>query len=64
MKLKLIVQKIFVRAKIFFGIPLFFDYAMADGIFEILKKARNGIVNLAGKTEKNADDFQLSLFPQ
>ncbi len=38
LKLKIMVQKIFILSKRFFGIPTFFNYAMADGIFELLKK--------------------------
>jgi len=37
LKLKIMVQKIFILSKRFFGVPTFFNYAMADGIFELLK---------------------------
>lgn len=65
LKLKLCVQKIFILSKRFFGVPTFFQYAMADGIAQLLKKARTGIEKLKfkGKTGNSADDFQLSLFP-
>jgi hypothetical protein len=65
LKLKLCVQKIFILSKRFFGVPTFFQYAMADGIAELLNKARTGIesVKFKGKTGSSADDFQLSLFP-
>jgi hypothetical protein len=65
LKLKLCVQKIFILSKRFFGVPTFFQYAMADGIFELLKKARTGIekIKFKGKTGSSSDDFQLSLFP-
>ena len=65
LKLKVAVQKIFILSKRFFGVPTFFQYAMADGIFELLKKARTGIeeIRFKGKTGNSADDFQLSLFP-
>lgn len=63
LKLKIMVHKIYVSAKRFFGIPVFYNYAMADGIFELLKNARSGIINFKGKTGKNHDSFQLSLFP-
>ncbi len=33
LKLKLMVEKVFILSKHFFGIPTFFNYAMADGIF-------------------------------
>lgn len=66
LKLKLCVQKIFILSKRFFGVPTFFQYAMADGIFELLKKARTGIekIKFKGKTGSSSDDFQLSLFPE
>ena len=66
LKLKVAVQKIFILSKRFFGVPTFFQYAMTDGIFELLKKARTGIeeIRFKGKTGNSADDFQLSLFPE
>ena len=64
LKLKIMVQKIFILSKRFFGVPTFFNYAMADGIFELLKTARTGLKNnLIGKTGPPHTDFQLSLFP-
>jgi hypothetical protein len=55
LKLKVMVQKIFILSKRFFGIPTFFNYAMAYGIFELLKKSSIGI-----KTEyKGENRFQL-----
>ena len=65
LKLKVAVQKIFILSKRFFGVPSFFQYAMADGIFELLKKSRTGIeVKFKGKTGNSSVDFQLSLFPE
>jgi len=66
LKLKVAVQKIFILSKRFFGVPTFFQYAMADGICELLKKARTGIeeIKFKGKTGNSSDDFQLSLFPE
>lgn len=66
LKLKLCVQKFFILSKHFFGVPTFFQYAMADGIFELLKKARTGIeeIRFKGKSGSSPDDFQLSLFPE
>jgi hypothetical protein len=58
------VQKIFILSKRLFGVPTFFNYAMADGIFELLKTAKFGIIMFKGRTGKNYDDFQLSLFPE
>ena len=66
LKLKVAVQKIFILSKRFFGVPTFFQYAMADGICELLKKARTGIeeIKFKGKTGNSSGDFQLSLFPE
>lgn len=65
LKLKVAVQKIFILSKRFFGVPTFFQYAMADGITELLKKAKNGIETIAfkGKTGNSPHNIQLSLFP-
>lgn len=64
LKLKIMVQKIFILSKRFFGIPTFFNYAMADGIFELLKKTITGIeITFAGKTGIKSDQIQLALFP-
>ena len=61
LKLKLMVQKVFILSKRFFGIPTFYHYAMADGIFELLKKSNTGIFN--NKNDNSAGSFILSLFP-
>lgn len=64
LKLKVMVQKIFILSKRFFGIPTFFNYAMADGIFELLKKTTTGInVGYLGRTGIKTDQIQLDLFP-
>ena len=60
---EIIVQKIFMLSKRFFDVPAFFNYAMADGIFELLKNTKNGIFDFKDRIGKNFDDFQLSLFP-
>jgi len=64
LKLEVMVQKIFILSKRLFGVPTFYNYAMADGIYELLKTTRSGITNLKGKTGINYDDYQLSLFPE
>ena len=64
LKLKVMVQKIFILSKRFFEVPTFFNYAMADGIFELLKSSKDGIgVKFKGKTGGKHQEFQLSLFP-
>lgn len=65
LKLRIMVQKIFILSKRFFGIPSFFNYAMADGIFELLKKDNSALTNVAykGKTGISSDVIQLELYP-
>ena len=62
LKLKIMVEKIFILSKRFFGIPNFFNYAMADGIFNLLKRTFTGIASEI-KVGKSPPDFQLTLFP-
>ena len=45
LKLKVMLQKIYILSKRHFGRPTFYNYAMADGIFELLKTTRYGIIN-------------------
>ncbi len=62
--LKLMVQRIFILSKRFFGVPSFFNYAMADGIYELLKTSHTGLKAIFhGKTGPPYQDVQLSLFP-
>ena len=61
LKLRLMVQKVFILSKRFFGIPTFFNYAMADGIFELLKKSNTGIS--PPQNDNPAQNIVLSLFP-
>jgi len=63
LKLKIMVKKIFILSKRFFGVPSFYNYAMADGISELLKKTRTGIIEFKGRDGPIYDGFQLSLFP-
>jgi len=64
-KLKIMVQKIFILSKRFFGIPTFFNYAMADGIAELLKKDNIALQDISykGKTGISSDVIQLDLYP-
>ncbi|MEW6420013.1 MAG: hypothetical protein AB1480_18175 [Nitrospirota bacterium] len=55
-KLKLLIERIFLVSKRFFGVPSFFNYAVADGIFNLLYPDKTA---LKGKSN-NIDDFQLS----
>jgi hypothetical protein len=63
LKLSIMVQKVFVLSKRFFGIPTFFNYAMADGIYELLKHTKRGVTNFIGKRGIDYQNYQLSLFP-
>jgi len=54
-KLKLLIERIFLVSNRFFGVPSFFNYAIADGIYNLLYPDKTA---LKGKP-KNADDFQL-----
>jgi hypothetical protein len=62
-KLRIMVQKIFILSKRFFGVPSFYNYAMADGIFELLKHSKQGLIGFKGRIGPPHDTFQLSLFP-
>jgi hypothetical protein len=63
LKLKIMVQKIFILSKRFFGVPSFYNYAMADGIFELLKHSKQGLIEFRSRIGPHHDKFQLSLFP-
>jgi hypothetical protein len=54
-KLKLLIERIFLVSKRFFGVPSFFNYAIADGIFNLLFPDKTA---LKGKSN-HTDDFQL-----
>lgn len=55
-KLKLLIERIFLVSKRFFGVPSFFNYAIADGIYNLLFPDK---VALKGIKPNNIDDFQL-----
>ncbi len=56
LKLKMLVERIFILSKRFFGVPSFFNYAIADGIFNVLYPDKTA---LRGIKENGFDDFQL-----
>jgi len=64
LKMKLMKEKIFILSKRFFGVPSFYNYAIADGIYELLKYTWTGIENIKTKIGITLDSFQLSLFPE
>ena len=55
-KLKMLVERIFIVSKRFFGVPSFFNYAIADGIFNLLYPDKTA---LQGIKPNGLDDFQL-----
>ena len=42
-KLKMLIERIFLVSKRFFGVPSFFNYAIADGIFNLSATGRSAI---------------------
>jgi len=55
LKLKILVERIFLVSKRFFGVPSFFNYAIADGLYNLLFPDKRGLKLKTNKT----DDFQL-----
>jgi hypothetical protein len=56
MKLKMLVERIFLVSKRFFGVPSFFNYAIADGIYNMLFPDKTALQGIKPNT---IDDFQL-----
>lgn len=56
LKLKMLVERIFLVSRRFFGVPSFFNYAIADGIFNLLFPDKTALRGLKAST---IDDFQL-----
>jgi hypothetical protein len=54
-KLKLLVERIFLVSKQFFGVPSFFHYVIADGLYNLLFPDKTGMKVKSNKIE----DFQL-----
>lgn len=59
LRLKMFMQRIYLVSKRFFGVPTFFNYAIADGLYNLLFSHKGGI-HTVQRTEK--PEFQLS-FP-
>ena len=55
-KLKMLVERIFILSKRFFGVPSFFNYAIADGIFNLLYPHKTAF---RGIKQNSFDDFQV-----
>ena len=56
LRLKMLTQRIDLVSKRFFGVPTFFNYAIADGLYNLLFADKTGINNVI-KTKK--PEFQL-----
>jgi hypothetical protein len=56
LKLKMLVERIYLVSKRFFGVPTFFNYAIVDGLYKLLFPDKTGIRSLP--KNKNPD-FQL-----
>ena len=57
LRLKMLVERIYLVSKRFFGVPTFFNYAIADGLYNLLFPDKTGIKETA-KAKK--PEFQLS----
>jgi hypothetical protein len=55
-KLRLLEERVFLVSKRFFGVPSFFNYAIADGIYNLLFPDKTA---LRGLSSTGPDDFQL-----
>jgi hypothetical protein len=58
LKLKVLVERIYLVSKRFFGVPTFFNYAMADGLYNLLFPDRTGINGSLQKAKR--PEFQLT----
>ena len=56
LRLKMLMQRIYLVSKRFFGVPTFFNYAIADGLYNLLFADKTGINNVI-TTKK--PEFQL-----
>jgi hypothetical protein len=58
LKLKVLVERIYLVSKRFFGVPTFFNYAMADGLYNLLFPDKTGINKTVPKAKR--PEFQLT----
>jgi hypothetical protein len=57
LKLKMLMERIYLVSKRFFGVPTFFNYAVADGLYNLLFPDKTGI---KGAQKAKRPDFQFS----
>lgn len=60
LKLRIMMQKIFILSQRFFRVSSFCNYAMADGIYELLRHSKQGIIGFKSRIGSALDTFQLS----
>lgn len=53
------MEKILIMSNRFFGVPSFFNYAIADGIYNLLASDKTGINFIKNKSLNNTNTFQL-----
>jgi len=58
LKLKVLVERVYLVSKRFFGVPTFFNYAMADGLYNLLFPDRTRINGSLQKAKR--PEFQLT----
>jgi hypothetical protein len=56
LRLKMLVERVYLVSKRFFGVPTFFNYAIADGLYNLLFADKTGVNNVL-KAKK--PEFQL-----
>lgn len=56
LKLKMLIERVYLVSKRFFGVPTFFNYAIADGLYNLLFADKTGVNNVL-KAKKQ--EFQL-----
>ena len=57
LKLKMLVGRIYLVSKRFFGVPTFYNYAIADGLYNLLFPDKTAIKEIA---RAKKPEFQLS----
>jgi len=56
LRLKMLIERVYLVSKRFFGVPTFFNYAIADGLYNLLFADKTGVNNVL-KAKKQ--EFQL-----
>jgi len=56
LRLKMLMERVYLVSKRFFGVPTFFNYAIADGLYNLLFADKTGVNNVL---KAKRQDFQL-----